>query len=236
MNNKSYVYDYDDYMNDGLRMASSDNGYKVIQKLIKFDQEWNYRIYVTDKNWAEKYLQLYVDPKAKTNIQITPPATQTTSQTTSTSQTTPTSDKITISTVYTWATQSTHGVDSSDEVYISRSCKSYRIQYNSQLGVYTSPDLNKNEYFVSKEYFKRYVDSKNPQKDWCPKNLGWVSAVYLWWGTASDHYIAPNGKVYFISDQNWSYLSSQLNFPNKSFVSLSGLQYYIRDRNPLIKM
>jgi len=55
---------------------------------------------------------------------------------------------------------------SSDTTYISRNCKVYNIEYISNLQVYTSPNLNKQEYFINTDYFKRYIDSKNQWQAW----------------------------------------------------------------------
>jgi hypothetical protein len=60
--------------------------------------------------------------------------------------------------------------DTSEEIYIARSCKQYKLQYNSSLNAFTSPDMKKSEYFINKDYLKRYLDSKNPQKSNCPIN------------------------------------------------------------------
>ena len=126
-----------------------------------------------------------------------------------------------------------------EEVYISRSCKKYIIRYNSDLWVYMSPNLLRNEYFVSKDYFKRYVDSKNKQIDGCPTNVWWISASYRDNSNSTDKYIAPNGKVYFIKSLWWRYYSDELNYELKtptSFNTIQELKYYVRDRNPLISM
>lgn len=119
--------------------------------------------------------------------------------------------------------------------YTSRSCKVYNIEYISNLWAYTSPNLNKKEYFVSIDYFKRYVDSKNPQKYNCPSN-GWrINTFYDDQSNSTDHYTAPNWKIYFITNQNWFYSSSELN-NNKSFWTINELKNYIKNRNPLIYM
>ena len=119
--------------------------------------------------------------------------------------------------------------------YTSRSCKKYNIEYIEWLDAYTSPDLQKKEYFVSIEYLKRYIDSKNKPQANCSTN-GWrISTSYRDTSSSSERFIAPNGKIYFISHQDWYYYSSDLtNW--KKFSSLSEIKYYIRDRNPLIWM
>ena len=119
--------------------------------------------------------------------------------------------------------------------YTSRSCKDYNIEYLSELWVYSSPNLLKTEYFVNAEYFKRYIDSKNPQRNGCPTNVWWISNSYIDSSNSIYRYIAPNWKVYFITNQNWSYTSKELS-KVKYFWTINELKSYIRDRNPLIWM
>lgn len=121
-------------------------------------------------------------------------------------------------------------------VYKSRSCKTYDIEYVNLLKAYTSPNLISKEYFVNQDYFKRYIDSKNKQIPWCPTNMWRISTSYLDKSDSDDQFIAPNGKIYFIQrNDNWYFESNELK-TTKSFVSLSELKHYIRDRNPLIWM
>ena len=95
------------------------------------------------------------------------------------------------------------------------------------------------EYFVNKDYFKRYVDSKNKYQSGCPTNVGWISTNYADRTNDNNRYTAPNGKVYFITWQPWNFYSNELNKELKtptSFNTIQELKYYIRDRNPLISM
>jgi hypothetical protein len=119
--------------------------------------------------------------------------------------------------------------------YISRSCKPYNIEYISSLIAYTSPDLNKKEYFVSIDYLKRYVDSKNAQNAECYTNRSWITTPYADTSNWTDRYIAPNWKIYFISKINWLYTSNELS-TQKSFSTIDELKNYIKTRNPLISM
>lgn len=118
--------------------------------------------------------------------------------------------------------------------YTSRSCKMYRIEYIELLNAYTSPDLLKKEYFVNTDYLKRYIDSKNKKNTECNTDWWWISASYPDNNT-SDRYIAPNGKIYFIATENWSYTSNELN-TYKTFQTVDELRNYIKKRNPLISM
>ena len=119
--------------------------------------------------------------------------------------------------------------------YISRSCKPYNIEYIPELDAYTSPDLKKKEYFVNFDYLKRYVDSKNAQNAECYIERTWVTTWYIDMNDYTDRFIAPNWKIYFISEENWYYMSSQLSSP-KTFATISELKKYIKDRNPLTSM
>ena len=123
----------------------------------------------------------------------------------------------------------------SNTSYISRSCKTYNIKYLDTLGVYTSDNLLRQEYFINTDYFKRYIDSKNPQRAGCPTNVWWISSSYIDNSWSSDRYTAPNGKVYFIQQWGQSFTSNELS-TSKTFYNISDLKYYIRDRNPLIWM
>lgn len=143
---------------------------------------------------------------------------------------------------YVWKwnkTQVTAKAPEEDEYYIARSCKKYKIEFLNNLGVYTSPNLKQDEYFVSKDYFKRYIDSKNKRANWCPTNIWWITTTYRDTSNSSDRYTAPNGKVYFINWKNWSYSSTELDKElngSKKFWSVTDLKYFIRDRNPFISM
>lgn len=119
--------------------------------------------------------------------------------------------------------------------FTARSCKSYRIEYVELLDAYTSPDLQKKEYFVTPEYLKRYINSKNKPQANCPTTAWSSLSPYYDKDYYSDRFVAPNGKVYFIIYQDWYYSSSELT-NSKRFWSLSEIKYYIRDHNPLIWM
>lgn len=122
-----------------------------------------------------------------------------------------------------------------DDEYTSRSCKTYKIEYIDSLDVYTSSDFKKKEYFVNIEYLKRYIDSKNPKQTNCSTNWWRISNPYNDTSNSSNRYIAPNWKIYFISNTSWWYTSYEMNNP-KNFSSLSELKSYIRNRNPLVWM
>ena len=129
--------------------------------------------------------------------------------------------------------------DIEEEVYTSRSCKKYTIKYYEDIDAFSSPDLKKQEYFVSKEYFKRYIDSKNKPVDGCPTNEWWVTTKYKDDFDSTDKYIASNWKVYLLEWEEWNYYSKELDSELKSptkFKTLEELKYYIRDRNFLTSM
>lgn len=223
------------------KMVSNDYGYKRISNFIKLKKEWKYRIYAETKDWVSDYIQFSVTEYNSTEYNET--YTNTGRAETSTDDDieamlnqllNPTWNTYN----YTWSsyTESTNlYIDTSDEIYKSRSCKEYKLQYNSDLWAFTSPDLQKTEYFINKDYFKRYIDSKNPRKEWCPSNEWWISSSYVDNSNNTDKYIAPNWKIYFILYENWKYHSNQLT-KTVDFPSYNEIKYYIRDRNPLINM
>jgi len=125
--------------------------------------------------------------------------------------------------------------DTEEEVYISRSCKKYIIRYDEELGVFTSPNLLKKEYFINKDYFKRYIDSKNKQIEGCPTNKRNL-VRYKDTSNRTDRYVAPNGKVYFIVWQQWNYFSNEFNYGLKvptGFYTIQELKNHIMSHNPI---
>ncbi|GHW02622.1 hypothetical protein AGMMS50249_4080 [candidate division SR1 bacterium] len=51
----------DSYFQNGYRFTSSDNGYKKLSQIIRFNRTGQYRITVSDDNYNEKTLTFYVD-------------------------------------------------------------------------------------------------------------------------------------------------------------------------------
>ena len=132
-------------------------------------------------------------------------------------------------------TNSQYYNNTDNSTYISRSCKPYTIQYVTSLNAYTSPDLRKTEYFVNVDYFKRYVDSKNVRNAECSPNNNRINYSYTDNSQSNERVTAPNWKIYFISQQNWSFTSNQLSTA-KSFATIDELKNYIKKRNPLTSM
>ena len=129
--------------------------------------------------------------------------------------------------------------DIEEEVYTSRSCKKYTIKYYEDIDAFSSPDLQKQEYFVSKDYFKRYVDSKNKSVEGCPTNEWWITSIYRDSSDSLVKYIAPNWKVYLLKWEKWNYSSKELDnelWALTTFTTIQQLKYYIRDRNFLSSM
>lgn len=244
LNNTSseYFWNYSDEWEDWYyKMTSSDKGKITLSDLVAFRKTWTYRIYVEDNDWYTNFVQIYVNSNDNTTSDNT---SFTINKDSKNSNEDDDIQKLLNELLNTWNNTTTQNnvernkdnIKSSDEeIYISRSCKQYRIQYNQSLWVYTSPNLKKTEYFISKEYLKRYIDSKNPQKENCPQNSWWITTSYRDKSESSNNYIAPNWKVYFISQQKWYFTSDELN-TKKNFNSISALKYFIRDHNPLIWM
>ena len=254
LNNTSteYFSDYSDTWEDWYyKMTSSDKGKKALTNLIEFKKTWTYRIYAEDKDWYTNFIQIYVksnDNNTSESNNNTNHSININNNSNNLSEDDEIEELIKELLNENWNNNSTSQNNNNDieqnekniknsdeEIYISRSCKQYRIQYNQSLWVFTSPDLKNIEYFINKEYLKRYIDSKNPQKENCPQNYWWISTSYRDNSESLDSFIAPNWKVYFISEQNWYFSSNEL-ANKRNFSSISTLKYFIRDHNPLIWM
>lgn len=246
VSNTSTTY-FSDYSNIWelwyYNMVSSDKWKKTLSDLVTFKKDWSYRIYAEDEKWYLNYIQINVDASdestanSKTNQNNTKDydiesVLQSLLNKDINSNTWSASPESAIENLLK-STQTT--TDTTEETYTTRSCKQYKLQYNSNLKAFTSPDMKKSEYFINKDYLKRYLDSKNPQKSNCPINSWWISTPYSDSTNSSDSFTAPNGKVYSISNQNWSYSSSNFT-SNKSFATLAEIKNFIKNRNPLIWM
>ena len=248
VSNTSTTY-FSDYSNIWelwyYNMVSSDKWKKTLSDLVTFKKDWSYRIYAEDEKWYLNYIQINVDASdesttnSKTNQNNTKDydiesvlQSLLSKDSNSDSKMTGSSPEAVIENLL-GNTPST--TDTSEEIYIARSCKQYKLQYNSSLNAFTSPDMKKSEYFINKDYLKRYLDSKNPQKSNCPINSWWISTPYSDSTNSSNSFTAPNGKVYSISNENWSYSSSNFT-TNKSFATIAEIKNFIKSRNPLIWM
>lgn len=61
MTSSSYVYDYsDEWKNGYYKMTRSDDWEKDLYRLIKFNKQWYYRIYIEDTYGNESYVQIHV--------------------------------------------------------------------------------------------------------------------------------------------------------------------------------
>ena len=236
---KTYISDTSDEFDLWYyKMTASDSGKKTIKNLIKFKKSWKYRLYVEDKDWYSDYIQFYIDEDYNNDTTNKNEEKETSSnKSTDSNQQTNTWSNTTTNNLQNtnWdTTNQEHWTAYQDEVYTTRSCKKYNIQYISNLNVYTSPNLSKVEYFISPDYLKRYIDSKNKRVEWCPENNSWNSTSYFDKSNSNERYTAPNWKTYFITWWEWNYYSNQLS-TNKWFSTLNEIKYYIRDHNPLLR-
>lgn len=245
ISNTSTTY-FSDYSNIWelwyYNMVSSDKWKKTLSDLVTFKKDWSYRIYAEDEKWYLNYIQINVDASDDNDTTTTSNQDNAKdydiesvlqsllSKDSNSDSKTGASPEAVIENLL-GNTPST--TDTSEEIYIARSCKQYKLQYNSSLNAFTSPDMKKSEYFINKDYLKRYLDSKNPQKSNCPINSWWISTPFSDSTNSSNSFTAPNGKVYSISNENWSYSSSNFT-TNKSFATLAEIKNFIKSRNPLI--
>lgn len=247
VSNTSTTY-FSDYSNIWelwyYNMVSSDKWKKTLSDLVTFKKDWSYRIYAEDEKWYLNYIQINVDASEESTTSSKTDQNNTKdydiesvlqsllSKDSNSDSKTGASPEAVIENLLGNTTSTT---DTSEEIYTARSCKQYKLQYNSSLNAFTSPDMKKSEYFINKDYLKRYLDSKNPQKSNCPINSWWISTPYSDSTNSSNSFTAPNGKVYSISNENWSYSSSNFT-TNKSFATLAEIKNFIKSRNPLIWM
>lgn len=119
--------------------------------------------------------------------------------------------------------------DGNSYIYTTTNCKQYRIQYLPRQQCYTSPDLRKREYFITKEHLERYIDSKN--KGTCkPKNTSYLPTTFD--NRSKLRYIAPNGKIYYTDPVTYGWTSTEID-GNMPPVNLVSLQNIIKNQNPL---
>ena len=119
------------------------------------------------------------------------------------------------------------------ESYTARNCKSYTIIYDPSVNAYTSPDFKKTAYFINADYLKRYIDSRNQKPANCSIGMQRIMSPYndMSWDTW--RYIAPNGKIYFISYYNGMYMSDDIS-SSRTFRSLSDIKSYIKNNNSIV--
>ena len=244
----TYISDYSDTWEDWYyKMTSSDKGKATLKNLIKFKKNWYYKIYVEDTDDNESSVEFTVnsstynkwnetnDEKDDIEDKINNLLNWNWSTKNNSSSTNTTSNTNTTTTnTYSSNSQTTQNTNYWNDTYISRSCKPYTIYYITSLNAYTSPNLKKPEYFINIDYLKKYVDSKNVQNAEC-YNGWWINSPYIDNYTWSDRVTAPNGKIYFINKENWSFTSKQLTTA-KSFSTIDEIKTYIKKHNPLSKI
>jgi hypothetical protein len=63
----SSYYDVDNYFNRGYQFTASDRGYVTLNSFIKFTKNYEFRLYVTDKNRNEDYITFNVGGSSSNN-------------------------------------------------------------------------------------------------------------------------------------------------------------------------
>lgn len=118
----------------------------------------------------------------------------------------------------------------SENTHIAPNCKKYTIIYSDEKKWYTSSNLKVRQYFATRQSLIRFIDSKNP----------WDCHVMSYDEDSEDYkdlwdnmYVAPNGKVYEITETAWVYSSPTMS-NKKEFSSKDALLFFIDKNNPRI--
>lgn len=119
-----------------------------------------------------------------------------------------------------------------DTMHIAPNCKKYTIIYNEDKKWYTSSNLKVRQYFATRESLIRFIDSKNPGD--C-HIVSYDDDNEEYKELDDNMYIAPNGKVYEISENVGLYTSPTMTI-KKEFTSRDALLYYIDKNNPAIEV
>lgn len=119
-----------------------------------------------------------------------------------------------------------------DTMHIAPNCKKYTIIYNEDKKWYTSSNLKVKQYFATRETLIRFIDSKNPG-DCHVVNYDEDTEEYK--ELDDNMYVAPNGKVYEISETAWVFSSPTMT-SKKEFSSRDALLYFIDRNNPMIEV
>lgn len=119
-----------------------------------------------------------------------------------------------------------------DTMHIAPNCKKYTVVYNEDKKWYTSSNLKVKQYFATRESLIRFIDSKNPGD--CHV-VAYDNDDEEYKELDDNMYVAPNGKVYEISETAWVF-SSPTMANKKEFSAKDALLYYIDKNNPVIEV
>jgi len=111
-------------------------------------------------------------------------------------------------------------------------CKEYPITVNTDKWWYTSTKFKKIQYFATREALIRFIDSKNPGD--CKINT--YNAIEDYENTDETKHVAPNGKVYEITESDWLFSSPTITTSSKKFDNRDALLSYIDRNNPTIEV
>lgn len=119
-----------------------------------------------------------------------------------------------------------------DTMHIAPNCKKYTVIYNEEKKWYTSSNLKVKQYFATRESLIRFIDSKNPGD--CHV-VNYESDDEEYKELDDNMYVAPNGKVYEISETAGVH-SSPTMISKKEFPTKDALLYFIDKNNPTIEV
>lgn len=217
---KQYA-EYSNIWTDWYNKDNTNSWEITLKNLIKFKQWWKYRIWITDKNKKKYYIIINVDWINTTNN-----ITQVNQATIISNKSTDPNNTKNINTINLGNLS-----NKNTSTYTARNCNVYKIEYLDDLWVYTSPDMKNVAYFISADYLKKFIDQNVTGKEWCPKSSITITS-YTDQSNSKSRFVAPNWKVYYITEKNWVYSSKQIT-SWRTFKSLSEIKEFIKNNNTL---
>jgi hypothetical protein len=125
-----------------------------------------------------------------------------------------------------WGWWDTKNIDTS--LHIAPNCKKYWIWYDYDKQAYYSISMQNRYFFLTRDSLIRHIDYYNAWD--CHINT-YENDYWNYTNIEENKYIAPNGKIYTISQEWWKFTSLEFT-TKKYFDSLSSIQTYIAKNNP----